>query len=49
MGVRCTLTADIYAMGILLVELTTQTVVCRRGQWRLPQAPQECPQVRPHG
>jgi len=28
---------------VLLIELTTQTLVDRRGLWRLPQAPEECP------
>ena len=42
LGQRCTLTADIYSLGILLVELTTQQAVTRRGGWRLPLAPQEC-------
>ena len=45
MGYRCTLAADMYGFGILLVELTTQCVVDRRGEWRLPRVPDECPQV----
>jgi hypothetical protein len=32
-------------MGILLVELTTQQVGTKRGEWRLPRAPEECSQV----
>ncbi|EFN58982.1 hypothetical protein CHLNCDRAFT_137604 [Chlorella variabilis] len=45
MGYRCTLAADMYGFGILLVELTTQCVVDRRGEWRLPRVPDECPQA----
>ena len=45
MGARCTLAADVYSFGVLLIELTTQQVVRHRGDWRLPQAPQQCPQV----
>lgn len=43
MGQRISLAADIHAMGVLLVELTTCTLVVRRGAWRLPQVPEECP------
>ncbi|PSC74771.1 serine threonine-kinase [Micractinium conductrix] len=43
-GVRCTLAADIYSFGVLLVALLTQLPVVQRGGWRLPSAPQECPQ-----
>ena len=46
MGARCTLAADLHSFGVLLIELTTQQVVRHRGDWRLPRAPQECPQVR---
>ena len=45
MGQRCTLAADMYSFGILLIELTTQQVVSRRGHWRLPHVPKECPKV----
>lgn len=45
MGQRCTLAADIYSLGVLLVELTTLSVVYKRGEWRLPRAPIDCPQV----
>jgi serine/threonine protein kinase len=45
MGARCTLAADVYSFGILLVELTTQQVVRHRGDWRLPQTPQQCTQM----
>ncbi|EFN52572.1 hypothetical protein CHLNCDRAFT_138568 [Chlorella variabilis] len=45
LGQRCTLAADVYSLGILLVELTTQQAVTRRGEWRLPRAPEECSQA----
>jgi hypothetical protein len=45
MGARCTLAADLYSFCVLLIELTTQQVVRHRGDWRLPRAPHECPQV----
>lgn len=45
LGHRCTLAADVYSFGLVLVELTTHTVMRRRGQWRLPRAPEECPQA----
>ena len=47
LGQRCTLAADVYSFGILLIELLTQTHWDVRGQWRLPRAPEECPTVRP--
>ena len=47
MGQRCTLAADMYSFGVLLIELTTQELVVKRSCWRLPRAPEECPQVRP--
>ena len=43
LGQRCSLAADIYSLGILLIELTTLTPVVKRGGWRLPTAPQDCP------
>ena len=46
MGQRCTLAADLYSFGLLLVELTTQQLVTRRGKWRWPRVPHECPQAR---
>ena len=42
LGQRCTLAADVYSLGILLIELTTGQPVMRRGGWRLPRAPDEC-------
>ena len=45
MGDQCTAASDLYAFGILLIELTTQVLVERRGSWRMPTAPQDCPQV----
>ena len=46
MGQRCTVAADLYSFGILLIELITQEQSKGRGGWRLPRAPEECPQVR---
>ncbi|KAL4437186.1 hypothetical protein ABPG75_004325 [Micractinium tetrahymenae] len=40
---RCSLAADVYSLGLVLAELTTGQVVKRRGEWRLPRAPEECP------
>lgn len=45
MGQRCTLAADVYSFGVLLIELTTQPEVSQRIQWRMPRAPDECPQA----
>jgi hypothetical protein len=45
MGLRCTLAADVYSLGVLLVQLTTQHMGSKRGEWRLPHVPQECSQV----
>ena len=45
MGQRCSLAADLYSFGILLIELITQEHIGGRGEWRLPRAPEECPQV----
>jgi len=42
----CSLAADMYSFGLLLTTLLTQQLVEVRGGWRLPRAPQECPQVR---
>ncbi|PSC74722.1 serine threonine-kinase [Micractinium conductrix] len=44
LGACCTLAADIYSFGVLLVALLTQLPVIQRDGWRLPCAPQECPQ-----
>ena len=46
MGQRCSLAADLYSFGIQLIELITQEQSGGRGEWRLPRAPEECPQVR---
>ena len=46
LGQRCTLAADLYSFGLLLIELTTQQLVTGRGKWRWPLVPQECPQAR---
>ena len=44
LGERCTMAADIYSLGIMLIELTTQTPVQRRGGWSLPDTPHtDCP------
>ena len=43
LGQRCTLAADMYSLGILLIELTTQTLGKTRCARRLPQPPDECP------
>lgn len=32
-----------YSLGILLIALFTQESIGRRGEWRLPAAPDECP------
>ena len=45
LGERCGLAADMYQLGVLLVELTTQRMVRRRGEWSLPRAGLDCPQV----
>lgn len=45
LGERCTYAADMYSFGIMLAEIATGQVVCRRGQWRLPCVPEECPQA----
>lgn len=45
LGKRCTLAADVYSLGILLIELTTQRAVLKRSDWRLPLPPGECSQV----
>ncbi|KAI3433944.1 hypothetical protein D9Q98_003746 [Chlorella vulgaris] len=45
LGFQCTLAADLYGFGILLIELTTQQTVQRRGDWRLPLVPGDCSQA----
>lgn len=45
LGLRCTLATDVYSVGILLIELTTQVAVLKRGNWRLPNVPEECSQA----
>ncbi|KAL4422644.1 hypothetical protein ABPG75_008841 [Micractinium tetrahymenae] len=45
LGQRCTLAADLYAFGVLLIELTTQREGRSRLCWQLPRAPQDCPQA----
>ncbi|KAL4855737.1 3-deoxy-manno-octulosonate cytidylyltransferase [Chlorella vulgaris] len=45
LGLRCTLATDVYSLGILLIELTTQVAVLKRGNWRLPTVPEECSQA----
>lgn len=49
LGQRVTLAADLYSLGILLIALLTQEPVTRRGGWRLPRSPQECPQASSAG
>jgi len=43
LGQRCTLAADMYSFGVLLVELTTQTLPKSRKKLQLPRAPEDCP------
>jgi hypothetical protein len=45
LGKRCTLAADMYSFGVLLIELATGRAVTRRRDWRLPRPPEECSQV----
>ncbi|PRW56560.1 S-adenosyl-L-methionine-dependent methyltransferase domain-containing [Chlorella sorokiniana] len=44
LGRRCTLAADMYSFGLLLVELLTRRVIIRRGDWELPRPGIDCPQ-----
>ena len=45
LGERCSPAADVYSLGILLIELVTLAPVLRQSSWRMPSAPHECPQV----
>ena len=45
MGQRCSLAADMYSFGVVMVELTTGQLLRTRGEKLLPQAPRDCPQV----
>lgn len=45
LGSPCTLTADIYSLGVLLVVLATRRLLSNRGEWELPRAPRDCPSV----
>ena len=46
-GQRCTVAVDLFSFGVLLIELTTQQLAGKRGEWRLPRVPRDCPQVSP--
>jgi hypothetical protein len=37
-----------YSFGVMLIELTTLHLGRKRGEWQLPLAPHNCPQVRGH-
>ncbi|PRW45736.1 serine threonine- kinase receptor R831 [Chlorella sorokiniana] len=45
LGQRCTLAADVHSFGVLLAFLLVGQVSEKRGHWRLPRAPEECPQA----
>jgi len=47
MGLRCTLAADMYSFGVLLVEVVTGRPVERRGDTQQPVLQQHCSQVGP--
>jgi serine/threonine protein kinase len=47
-GQRCSVAVDLFSFGVLLIELTTQQLAGKRGEWRLPRVPRDCPQVS-HG
>ena len=49
LGERCTLAADVFSLGVLLIELITRTLCAKRGEWRLPRAPEDCPPVSAGG
>ena len=49
LGQRCTLAADMYSFGVLLAFLTTARHGDRRGEWRMPEAPEDCPEARALG
>lgn len=42
---RCTVAVDMYSFAVLLSELTTRQLATKRGEWRLPRVPDECPQA----
>ncbi|PSC77000.1 kinesin KP1-like isoform B [Micractinium conductrix] len=44
LGQSCTLSSDMYSFGLVLVSLLTQEPLVQRVGWRLPHAPDECPQ-----
>lgn len=44
LGSPCTLAADIYALGMLLVVLASRRLLSNRGEWALPRAPRDCPE-----
>ena len=46
LGERVGLAADIYSLGIVLIELVTLAPVLRRGAECMPSAPLDCPQVQ---
>lgn len=48
MGLRCSLAADVYSLGLILVDLCTRNTAGgrARGGLRLPRAPDDCPQAR---
>ena len=48
MGEQCTVQSDMYSFGVMLIELTTLHLGRKRGEWQLPLAPHNCPQVRGH-
>ena len=45
LGGRCSLAADVYSLGILLIEVVTLAPIQIINSWSLPSAPHECPQV----
>lgn len=45
LGSPCTLAADVYSLGMLLIVLASRRLLSNRGEWALPQAPRDCPAV----